>query len=132
MSQMPPGDPYVENVLRNLPDEVARTLTAEQVDGFREAMRRTRRKARHIVDLRLLIPLYFARFYCVFIFGKDRRAAVRQVLHERRRQAGLLGLAVFLAIAFLALAGLTFTILYVVKSAADINLFPGHLSDWLP
>ncbi|MFH0964480.1 MAG: hypothetical protein V2A58_10775 [Planctomycetota bacterium] len=133
MTEMPPGDPFVENVLAHVSPDVASTLTRAQWDGLRDALERSRSRSRHAIDLRFVIPLYFLRVYFVLILGKDRRRAVRGILVERRRRATRAAIALVLAFLFVFLAGLLFLSLYVLKSAAGINIFPRfHLSDWLP
>jgi len=133
MPHMPSGDPYSENVLRHVPRDVARTLTRQQWDGFRDALRSSAKPSRHAVDVRFVIPLYFARLYFVLLIGKDRRRRVQDILSERRRRARTHAVAVFLALVFVALVAFLLLFLYALKSAAGINVFPNfHLGDWLP
>jgi len=133
MAHMPSGDPYIENVLRHVPPDVARTLTRKQWNGFRQAMRSSAKPSRHSVDVRFVIPLYFVRLYFVLLIGKDRRRRVHDILSERRHRARRHAVALFLAVAFLVVLVFVLLVLYVLKSAAGINIFPNfHLGDWLP
>jgi hypothetical protein len=132
MPEMPSGDPYIEGILHKVPEKVARELTPEQWEGFREALRRTRDNPRHVLDVRFVLPLYFTRLYCIFIFGKDVRERVQHVLIERRKRVfSALG-ALVLASCFVGLVALVLAILYVLKTVAGIDLIPDwHLRDWL-
>lgn len=132
MAAVPQSDFYAELVLEQVPLHVRSEFTPEQLEAIRIAVGRTLPKARHDVDLRFVIPLWFAQFYVVMFAGRDRRREVSEVLFDRRVQAGrggtVLVLTVFLAIGTLIGLGL----LYVVKSVAGIDLFPGHLRDYIP
>lgn len=131
MPDMPPGEPYVENVLERIPPKVAKTLTREQWEGLREALGATLRSPKHALDLRFVLPLYITRFYCVLILGRDVRQRVRHVLHERRRSASVAAGAAALAAAFVVLAAVTVVVLYIVKSAAGFDFFSNwHFSQW--
>jgi len=133
MSEMPPGDPFVENVLRSVPPDVARTLTRSQWDGFRHALTHSRSRRSPLVDVRFVIPLYLLRLYVVFLLGKDRRTTVSRILHDRRARASRLALAAFLAALFVCLVAVLFLLLYVLKSAAGIDIFPNfHLFAAIP
>lgn len=124
MGEMPLGDPYIESILHRVPEKVARELTPEQWEGFREALRRARDNPRHVIDVRLVLPLYFTRIYCILILGRDTRERVLHVLVERRKHA-LKGLgAATIAAGFVAAVAAVLGILYVVKSVSGINLFP--------
>ena len=123
MSEMPPGDPYVESVLSRVPEETARTLDPRQWEGLRTALRRSAPR-RHAVDVRFVLPLYFIRLYCVLILGRDRRGRVERVLGERRRRASRFAVAAVLAVVVVALASVVFVLLYMLKSAAGIDIFP--------
>jgi hypothetical protein len=133
MNKMPQGDPYIESILARVPADVARTLTPVQWDGFREALEQSTKSARHMVDFRCVLPLYFVRFYFIWIFGRDRRERVEHVLVERRRRMGKVMGALVMSLAMVAFLIVAFVFLYIMKSAAGIDLIPGfHLSDWIP
>lgn len=132
MSALPHSDFYAELVLEQVPLHVRSELTPEQLEAIREAVGRSMPRAKHDVDLRFVIPLWFTQYYVVLFAGRDRRRLVREVLVERRGQVGIQctawGLTALLVLATLfALAAL-----YVVKSYSGIDLFPGHLRDYIP
>lgn len=124
MGEMPLGDPYIESILHKVPEKVARELTPEQWEGFREALRRTRDNPRHVFDVRFILPLYFTRIYCIFILGRDTRERVQHVLIERRRHAWKTLGALTVAACFVAGVAVVLGILYVVKAVAGIDLIP--------
>lgn len=131
------ADPFIDAVLRSIPKEERESFTESQISALSRALTRTRFQSNHIVDARLNIPLFFARFYVVFLLGKDRRGKARQRLIERRRRFSLVaGLVLTLAVG-LVLATVIFVavflLLYVLKSAMGIDLFPDmHLRDLFP
>jgi len=129
---MPSGDPYIENILERVPKKVAKTLTPEQWEGFRTALKFIYSPTRHLLDLRFILPLYFTRIYCVLIFGKDTRERVEHVLFERRKRVAVAVGALVLAAAFVVLFGIVLLVLYILKSAAGVDLIPEwHFGDIL-
>ena len=124
MGDMPLGDPYIEAILHNVPEKVARELSPQQWEGFREALRRARDNPRHTLDLRFILPLYFTRIYCILILGRDTRERVLHILVERRRRVFSTVGAVVLAGCFLGMLVVTLGVLYVIKTVAGIDLFP--------
>ncbi len=132
MSEMPAGDPHIENILEGVPENVARDLTPDQWEGFREALRKMRDNPRNVVEIRFVLPLYFLRLYSVFIFGKDTRERVEHVLIERRKRAlGVVGAAI-LALAFVGLVAVALVLLYIIKTLCGLDIFQdSHIGDWL-
>lgn len=85
--QMPlkhPQDLYIAHLIQSLPKELVESFTAEQYDSLKRALRQYHR--RHLVDVRGVIPFFFARYYFVFLFGRDTRSHHEQVAWERRRE----------------------------------------------
>jgi len=125
MPEMPSGDPYIENILEQVPPKVARTLTRDQWEGFRAALKAAHLTGRHFVDIRFILPLYLTRIYCILIFGKDTRERVEHVLIERRKRMGMLIGAAVLATGFLFLLTVILLVLYILRIAAEMDLVPG-------
>ncbi|MGD1862781.1 MAG: hypothetical protein ACFB0E_22775 [Leptolyngbyaceae cyanobacterium] len=81
-----------------------------------------------IVDLRITVDLIFSRFFLVLFVGKDRRQTLRDRPESR-------GAAIFNWLAaVILLIGFNFTfclslvlVAYLLKSALNIDLMPGHL-----
>ena len=122
--ERPKSDPFVEDVLKRVPNDVARTLTPRQWEGFREGLRRSLDPARHLIDLRFSIPLYFMRYYLVFILGRDQRGRVERFLQERRRWAGWVAALFLILIGLLALVGLGLLIVFLFHSASRVQFLP--------
>jgi hypothetical protein len=90
-------------------------------------------KRAHTLDVRGVLPLYFARFYLVFQFGRDRRLERRRIEDERRLRAILAGNVVFFVVAISPLVVLALIGLYLLKAALGIDLIPDfHLPNLLP
>jgi hypothetical protein len=117
----------VEQLLRRMPVEDAETFSPRQVECLSAALRGCLR-TRHPLDIRFTLPVWRARYYLVLLAGRDRRA-----LSRREEEAGRLVKAMALAsfLAFSLLLGLL--ILYLIKSALGIDLFPNFslgVWDW--
>lgn len=125
----PKDDPAIKRLMSRMPDAIANSFSTEQLMGLRNAI--SARGGRiHSLDFRptLKFPLLPWSFYCVFLFGHNKRA-----LSSHERYAAVLML---LWIAFLFVAvfcGLLLAVLYLLKSALGIDLFDGYslgLWDW--
>jgi hypothetical protein len=84
------------------------------------------------LDVRGVLPLYFARYYFVFQFGRDSRHERRKIEHERRLRAILAGNVVFFMVAISPLIVFALIGLYFFKAALGIDLIPDfHLPNLL-
>lgn len=131
-------DPFTDHVVQNLPPDVRATFTPEQLAALQGALARVQKnaRARHLVDLRVGLPLYWASFYLVFLFGRDQRKQVCDLLVDRRDRthhvlrAGLV--LVLLGVLFVGFAVVLFYVLYLIKCWLGIDIFPDrHLCDIL-
>lgn len=92
-----------------------------------QALTRSKPKPK-LVDLRFVIDLFFARYYFVLFVGRDQRAHKRKTQNNKISQLGNLLAAILLLIALnLLVSSILFLIVYLLKSLAGIDLFPGHL-----
>lgn len=114
--------------------KVLETMTDEQINAVRDALIAAESSKKHSIDLRLSIPLYFARYYLLIVGGRDkrRRTVLAEALRDNRgnRSAGkllsVLGLVVLLGIGAL----IAFFGAYWLKSELGIDVFPHeHLED---
>ncbi len=80
-----PRDMYIIHILRSLPPELIQSLSPSQYNLLKHSLYRAHR--RHLVDIRGVIPFFFARYYFVFLFGRDRRSYNRDVPLERRKSS---------------------------------------------
>lgn len=97
-----------------------------------EALASRHGKGAHTLDVRGLVRLYFATYYYVFQFGRDRRMGRRRTEVERNRQASMLGNVVFFIMAMSPVVLLLLVGLYFLKAALGIDLFSGvHLPNLL-
>ncbi|MFN4237568.1 MAG: hypothetical protein ACK4FZ_10085 [Vogesella sp.] len=120
-------DASIQNLLARMPPEVAQTFTEAQLAALRVALG-ARSWGRHAVDLRGTFAVWRWRYYFVFLLGRNRRE-----LSRRERQLSLLLQAAFLALVLLCSTLLGLLVLYLVKSALGIDLFPGlslGIWDW--
>lgn len=130
------NDPFTNNVINSIPADVRDTFSDAQLDALQLALTKVHSRSRHLLDVRVQIPLYWARYYIVFLLGRDMRSHVQEILLNRRQrssraaQIGFIAFTGWLFIAGIAVTG--FIILYLIKSAVGIDIFPDkHLSDFL-
>jgi hypothetical protein len=114
-------------VIHEVPTDVRATMSEDQIKAVRNAATK-----RHSVDIRFTLPLLFTQLYFVLLIGRDTRNETVESNRERRTQAGFhasyVAIGIGAAIAVIATA----IVLYVLKSKAGINLFPGHAHDFIP
>ena len=85
-----------------------------------------------LVDLRFDIDLLVSRFYIVLFVGKDRRQSSRLRQVSWLTAMGNWIMAVVLLIGVnLAISAAVVMLAYLMKSALNIDLFPGHLGGFL-
>lgn len=132
MAALPHEDLLVDLVLDQMPDDVLASMTEKQLKAVRLAVSKASPRARHAIDFRFVLPLVFTQMYFVFMCGRDRRYKTENVMDERRAGAGasvtawgMVGIILFGLVVL-------FAIMYAVKCVAGIDLFPGHLHDYLP
>jgi hypothetical protein len=102
-----------------MPQDIADTFTEAQLASLRLALG-ARSWGRHAVDVRGTVVFWRWRYYYVFLLGRNRRELTR-----REKQLSLLLQAVFLSALLLLSTLLGLLVLYLVKSALGIDLFPG-------
>lgn len=112
-------DSGLSKLLDRMPQEVQDSFSEEQLVNIRLAVG-TRTWGNHAIDVRNTIKFFRYRYYYVFVAGRNRRE-----LSRREKRIGLLVHATFatLFLCFSALLGVL--VLYLIKSAAGIDIFPG-------
>ncbi|WP_057832325.1 hypothetical protein [Colwellia sp. TT2012] len=113
--------PAIIKLLSRMPEEVANSFTDEQLSHLLTAIG-SRGWGKHKVDFRgtFKLPFYQWRFYYVLLAGKNYRELSRE---ERRMSLFITAICSSLFIIFSATLGLL--VLYLIKSALGIDLFPG-------
>ncbi|WED20603.1 hypothetical protein L3Q72_08045 [Vibrio sp. JC009] len=114
-------DPTVARLLERMPKSVQDSFDDEQLMHIRNAVG-SRKWGNHSVDLRgvVSIPMIRWRYYYVFLIGKNRRelSVKEKLLSLWLGAIFMTGFTVFAVLCVLL-------ILYLLKSAAGIDLFPG-------
>ena len=124
------AESYVTSVLDRMDPHVRASLSESQRHELVKALVVSRRA--HTLDVRGVLPLYFARYYLVFQFGRDRRLERHRIEQERRLRAILAGNVVFFIVAISPLIVLALIGLYFFKAALGIDLLPDfHLPNLL-
>lgn len=113
-------DPAIKTLLSRMPPSVAESFNEEQLNHLLTAIG-SRSWGKHAIDLRgtFKIPFYPWRFYYVYLMGKNHRELSRK---EKRISfiTGVVCFSLFLMICVL----LGLLVLYLIKSALGIDLFP--------
>ena len=109
-------------------------FTEEQLDRIRMLLASAiPQPSPKLVDLRFDIDLLMSRFYIVLFVGKDRRQKRRSHLPPFLTHIGNLAVATALLLSINILISIClFILLYLVKSALNIDIIPGaHLAEHL-
>ena len=120
-------DPFICVLLAKLPPEISISFSDAQLQGLKQALD-TQAKSTHTMRLRYTFGFWRWHFYLTLLFGKERRELSRRA-QEAERMA--LALATLLFVTFSTLLGMM--VLYLVKSAMGINIFPNFsfgIWDW--
>ena len=93
------GDP-----LAALPEEVREGLTEAQRTAIAEALGAARWR-RHLIDIRLSLPLVLSRYYVTMVAGRERRSGARRSQDRDRHPLRTAGNLAFLVIVVVTLYG---------------------------
>lgn len=128
----PIDDAFTTHFFRRLDSKIKNGLTPEQRDAITDALRQSAPRE-HSVDLRGTINLVFARFYVVFLAGRDLRRKQTEASNRARSDARKLAYSLFLLAAYLVpVISVIVVLLYGVKCLLGINIFENkHLMDFL-
>ncbi|WP_067869384.1 3-phosphoshikimate 1-carboxyvinyltransferase [Neptuniibacter marinus] len=120
MDTEPKKKDWFENgLMQRLPSEMQNSFTDEQIAALKVAFG-ARKWGKHPIDLRGTVNLWSWRYYFVFLMGRNQRSLSRS---ERRVSLIIKTFFIFLFLIFSTILGLL--VLYLVKSAAGIDLIPG-------
>mgnify|MGYP003636790323 FL=1 len=114
------NQPAIKKLLSRMPEDIAESFTDEQLTHLLTAVG-SRSWGKHKVDLRgtFKLPFYRWRYYYVVLAGRNHRELTRK---ERRISIIITTVVSSLFLMFSAALGLL--VLYLVKSALGIDLFP--------
>lgn len=113
---------YIARIMESIDPEISQSLTDEQRKAIEEAIAQERPNQYHAVNIEL--PLYFARYYFVLQLGRDRRTT-RRILEKRRRKlVAFAGNVMFFFMVASPLLLVFLAVIYILKSAMGIDLFP--------
>jgi hypothetical protein len=125
------AEAFTHYVFSKIDPEIRKSLTESQFKEIKEAISAATPLKKHPVDIRHTIPLFFFRFYFVFLMGRDRRSKTKNLEFNRRKSSNTIFGSIFLIIVFLPLLIMSFLILYYIKSKMGIDIFDDfHLIDF--
>ena len=113
------SDWFEDGLMKRLPEDLQDSFSKEQIDALKVAFG-ARKWGKHPVDIRGTVNIWTWRYYFVFLMGRNQRS-----LSRRERQISLM-MKTFFMFAFLLFSTLMgLLVIYLIKSAAGIDLFPG-------
>lgn len=112
-------DASLVKLLERMPKDVQESFSEEQLANLKLAIS-ARAWGSHAIDVRSTIKFFRYRYYYVFVAGRNRRE-----LSRREKRIALLMQAA-IATSFITVCSLLgILVLYLVKSALGIDIFPG-------
>ena len=111
---------FEEGLLKRVPEDIKDSFSQAQIDALKVAFG-ARKWGKHPVDIRGTLKLWTWRYYFVILMGRNRRELSRA---EQKTAALVQAFFLILFLSFSTLLGLL--VLYLIKSAAGIDLFPGY------
>ena len=125
-------DPFTYHVMEGIDPKVRASLTPAQLSAIKEAISATRPFKKHPINIRGIIPVFFARYYFVILSGRDRRLHTRRIEEKRRWLTSLSGGLMLFILGMAPLILILILLLYLIKCAFGINIMPEtHLKDLL-
>ncbi len=126
MSISEPSSAFTDFVLNKICPEVRNSLTEKQLNEIENAIAAGSPSKKHSIDVRGIIPLFFAKFYFIVLLGRDKRTNTRSVEKCRRKEGDLFASTFFFLFFTLPLTLLFFSVLYITKSELGIDIFPNN------
>lgn len=124
--------PYTLALIKNIDPKVRDSLTPNQLSAIIDAAQASRNEAKHPVDLRGVIPLFFAKYYFVLLMGRDRRSSSRKEEKRRWEWTSLFLWSIFILLISSPFLILLLILLYFLKSSLGLDVFPDeHVHDVL-
>ncbi|WP_372739061.1 3-phosphoshikimate 1-carboxyvinyltransferase [Neptunomonas sp.] len=114
------NDPFIDGLKDRLPDDLKESFTQEQLAALKIAFG-ARKWGQHSIDLRGTLKFWRWRYYFVFLAGRNKRDLSRRE-QDLSRIATAFAVASFLL--FATILGLI--VLYLIKSALGIDIFPNY------
>jgi hypothetical protein len=124
MSTSLTSEAFSQKFFEKIPHSIRNSLTPEQYQAIEQAY--SEQWKRHPIDIRYSFGFWRWRYYIVLIGGRDRRRLTR-------KQQRFFTLAEFWFLMAYAASSALFglLILYLIKSALGIDLFPNfHVGIW--
>jgi len=112
------GDASLVKLLERMPKDVQQSFTEDQLSSLKLAIG-ARTWGSHAVDVRSTVRFFRYRYYYVFIAGRNRRE-----VSQREKLVALYIQVMFVTGFVLVCSAFAILILYLVKSALGIDIFP--------
>jgi len=127
---------FADFTMSRIDSDVRESLTDKQMLSIRHALIAQSEWAKHKVDVRFTLPLFFAKYYFILLSGRDRRKKTR-LKEVTRSHKGNFTIGFFITLLMFSVISALFwlfliIILYWLKVELGIDVFPNfHISDFL-
>lgn len=120
-------DPFTDNIIERIDPKVRASLTPNQLSAIVTAISAPNTK-KYPIDVRGVLPLFFARYFFVFMVGRDQRALRGRTEELRRNHASWLGVVLFALFISVPFFLVLLLFLYLLKLFWGLDIFPAfHL-----
>ncbi len=124
-------DAFTHHIVNNIHADVLNSLSPKQLSAIKEAIIASQPRKKHSIDIRGAINLFFARYYFVFLMGRDQRISRQEIEAERRENTTLLWDLIFMIFVLSPFILLTLIALYFLKIGLEIDIFTGEHMGWI-
>jgi len=122
-------DPLADDIFERIDPKIRDSLSPTQLSAISEAVR-TSGSGTFLINFRGVIPFFFAKYYFVFLLGRDHTAVRRKTETFRRQRYSLMGGIMFAFLVGLPFFLLLLTFLYLLKYVAGVDFVPNfHIYD---
>ena len=130
MKNHQPIDPFTYHILERIDPKVRASLTPAQLSAIKKAIAGDRPLKKNPIDIRGIVPVFFIRYYFVFISGRDRRLYTKRLEEKRRWVTSLSGGLTIFILGVASIILVLALLLYLMKCTFGINIMPDmHLKD---
>jgi hypothetical protein len=88
------NDPFADDIINRINPKIRASLSTAQLSGIKDAISPPESGA-YTLDVRGVIPFFFARYYILFIVGRDNRPGIQITETYRKNRYSLMAGVIF-------------------------------------
>lgn len=129
-SQIQAIQTFIDRAIKNDQNQRSVDTKINQNQLSKDQVFSRKKRRSKLIDIRFVIDMIFSRFYVVLLVGKDIRKDQRSYPIAKVTRIGNVIAAIILIVTINLLISAFFLLgFYLLKSALNIDLMPGHFSD---